>query len=76
MPYLIDRQRALRDAEIVVVLSVRQRGVRSRVVLRDNSLYQTLTRARTLRDVARRGPLVAGAGNGRRSKGVTWRKQQ
>ena len=76
MPYLIDRQRALRDAEIVVVLSVRQRGVRSRVVLRDNSLYQTLTRPSTLREAARRGLSVAGAGNGRRSKGATWRKQR
>ena len=52
MPYLIDRERALRASEIVAILSVRQRRVRSRVVLRDNSLYQTLTRPGTLRRYA------------------------
>ena len=50
MSYLIDRQRALRTQDIVAVLSVqlRQRHVRSRVVLSDNSLYHTLTRSETL----------------------------
>ena len=49
MSYVVDRKRAFRDEELVVILSVRQRGVRSRVLLRDGSLYQTLTRPRTLR---------------------------
>ena len=48
MGYLLDRQRALRLEDIVAVLAVRRRRVRSRVVLRDNSLYQTLTRPRTI----------------------------
>jgi len=46
--YLIDRHRALWDREIVAVINVRQRGIRSRVVLRDNSVYQTRTRPRVL----------------------------
>jgi len=49
MSYVIDRKRAFRDEELVAILAVRQRGVRSRVLLRDGSLYQTLTRPRTLR---------------------------
>lgn len=53
MAYLIDRRRALKMTHIVAVLSVRQRGVRSRVILRDNSLYHTLTRPRTLMRAAR-----------------------
>ncbi|HEX9779683.1 MAG TPA: hypothetical protein VGB20_00550 [bacterium] len=44
MGYLVDRQRALRTGDIVAVLSVRWRRIRSRVILKDNSLYQTLTR--------------------------------
>ena len=48
MPYLIDRQRALYGGDIVAVLGLRQRRVRSLVILRDNSLYQTLTRPKTL----------------------------
>ena len=55
MGYLMDRQRALRDTDIVAVLKVAQRGVRSRVVLKDNSLYQTLTRPQTLRRQAQGG---------------------
>ena len=47
MGYMIDRQRALRGAEIVAVLRVRRRGVRSRVLLSDGSLYETLTRPKT-----------------------------
>lgn len=48
MAYLIDRDRALWMGDVVAVLSIRQRRVRSRVVLRDNSLYNTLTRPATL----------------------------
>jgi hypothetical protein len=68
MPYLIDRTRALYGREIVAVLRARERGVRSRVVLRDNSLYRTATRPKTLRRTARHGlrGTRAGAGGGRR----------
>ena len=48
MAYLVDRQRGLFIPEIVAILSVRQRKVRSRVIMRDNSLYHTLTRPQTL----------------------------
>ncbi|MDP3703479.1 MAG: hypothetical protein Q8R78_03745 [Candidatus Omnitrophota bacterium] len=60
--YLIDRHRALWDREIVTVINVRQRGIRSRVVLRDNSVYQTRTRPRVL--IRRSG-----------EQGVGWRGQ-
>ena len=55
MAYLIDRKRALRDTDIVAVVKVAQRGARSRVILSDNSLYQTRTRPQTLRRQAQGG---------------------
>ena len=67
MPYLIDRQRAVRLGDLVAVLAVRQRRVRSRLVFRDNSLYQTLTRPTTLMRALARAPLAGLAG--RRSRG-------
>ena len=48
MGYLIERQRVLRIQDVVAVLRIRQRRLRSRVVCADNSLYQTLTRPTTL----------------------------
>lgn len=48
MPYVIDRQRAVYTPELVVIASISGRRVRSRVILADNSLYQTLTRPKTL----------------------------
>ena len=48
MPYLFDRQRALHERDIVAVIGIRQRRVRSRVILWDNGFYHTLTRPRTL----------------------------
>ena len=48
MPYLVDRGRALRLEEIVAIVKGSQRPLRTRVVLRDNSWHQTLTRPRTL----------------------------
>ncbi len=47
MGYVIDRERALAISHIVAVLNVRQRRVRSRIILKDNSLYHTLTRPKT-----------------------------
>ena len=64
MPYLVDRQRALRTTDIVAIVQGQQRRLRSRVVLRDNSLYQTLTRPKTLLRYAAQG------------RGAAWRKQQ
>lgn len=49
MPYVVDRQQAFWDAELVAVVGIRRRGVRSRVFLRDGSLAHTLTRPRTFR---------------------------
>ena len=48
MAYLVDRSRALYVPDIVAILSVRLRKVRSRVIMKDNSLYHTLTRPQTL----------------------------
>ena len=47
MAYVIDRQRALRLSDIVVIHPIRKGRSRSQVVLRDNSWHWTLTRART-----------------------------
>lgn len=47
MPYVVDRQRALPGWDIIAVLSIRGRRTRSRVVMGDNSLYETLTRPTT-----------------------------
>ena len=49
MGYLVDRARALWTGELVAIVRGTQRRIRSRVVLKDNSLYQTLTRPATLR---------------------------
>jgi hypothetical protein len=62
MPYLIDRQRALFAEDIIAVLALRQRRARSRVVLRDNSLCQTLTRPQTLLRRHRAGRASRGVG--------------
>ena len=84
MAYLVDRQRVLRADEIVAVLRVPRRGPRSRLVLKDNSLYQTRTRPQTLSrylagafDPVSLVVRAAGPG-GQRSgpaKGAKWRKQ-
>lgn len=48
MRCVIDRGRAIALRDVVAILSLRRRGARSRVVLADNGLYQTLTRPQTL----------------------------
>ena len=76
MPYVIDRQRALRLYDVVMVLQMRQRRIRSRIVLNDNSLYQTLTRPRTmLRIVGEGAARWPGAAWTNRSRGISWRKR-
>ena len=68
MPYLVDRQRAFLTKDIVAVIKRRERRLRSRVILSDSSLYQTLTRPATLMRYARDYPhMLAGA---------IWRKPQ
>jgi hypothetical protein len=47
--YVIDRERALFGREIVAILASRGRRVRSTVLLRDGSLYRTLTQPATFR---------------------------
>ena len=49
MSYVVDRATAVRDVDIVGVFSVRRRGARSRVLLSDGSLLQTLTRPHAFR---------------------------
>jgi hypothetical protein len=69
MPYLIDRRRALHTAELVAIVTVgQQRMGRTRVTLRDNSWYHTLTRPRTLRRRMAWPGTLEGSGGGRRPK--------
>ena len=49
MSYVMDRRQVFHDSEIVAILAVRQRGVRSYALLRDGSVYRTLTRPGTFR---------------------------
>ena len=49
MGYVVDRAGAVRADDVVAILSVRQHGARSRLLLLDGSLFQTPTRARTVR---------------------------
>lgn len=49
MGYVLDRQLAFRDTELVAVVAVRQRGIRSQLFLKDGRLAHTLTRPRTFR---------------------------
>ena len=53
MSYVMDRRQVFHESEVVAVLSVRQRGARSQVLLRDGSLYRTLTRPGTFRTHAK-----------------------
>ncbi len=87
MPYLIDRQRALRTEDIVAIVTGARRGERSCVTLRDNSLHRSASRSRTLVEAGRHYPkTVARLGGRRRSvgtettergrKGATWWKPQ
>jgi len=70
MPYLLDRKEALQLDDVVIILNVRERRVRSLVVRTDNSLYRTLTRVRTLQQ---RGTITRKQGQ---LKGATWRTPQ
>ena len=67
MPYIIDRQRALLTGDVVAIIRRQERRWRSRVILVDNSLYQTLTRPATLLRYAKESP---------NDKGTVWRKPQ
>ncbi len=83
MPYLVDRQRALLTEDIVAIIKRPERRLRSRVILTDNSLYQTLTRPATLmRDASRYPAHLVELGARRRTttptndKEAAWRKPQ
>ena len=67
MPYVVDRQRALLTEDIVAVIRRQERRLRSRVILADNSLYQTRTKPATLTRYARDYPAL---------KGARWQKPQ
>ncbi len=64
--YWIDREQAFLDENVVAILAVRQRGARSRVLLTDGSLVQTLTRCPTIQRKLHRGDYGL--------KGVVWPK--
>ena len=68
MPYLVDRQRAILTEDVVAVIARPERRHRSRVILADNSLYQTMTRPATLMRYAREYP--------KRLKGATRKTPQ
>ena len=55
MAYLVDRGRGLYLPDVIAIVSVRLRKVRSRVIMKDNSLYHTLTRSQTLLRRSRKG---------------------
>ena len=67
MPYIIDRHRALLTGDVVAIIRRQERRWRSRVILVDNSLYQTLTRPATLLRYAKESP---------NDKETVWRKPQ
>lgn len=48
MSYLIDRHQALCMADVVAIIALRQRLLRSRVILKDGSRQDTRTRPATL----------------------------
>ena len=63
MPYLIDRQRALATQDIIAIVHGVRRRIRSRVILQDNSLYESLTRPRTfLRYLHESAPMLGAIG--------------
>lgn len=72
MAYVIDRQRALRAQDIVAIVRSQQPRIRSRVILKDNSLYRTLTRPKTFIRCAREqpGPIVRAGSSERGIRGA------
>ena len=79
MPYLLDRQRALYESDLVAILNVHHHRVRSRAIFKDNSLYQTLSRVQTMvRRSQNPGAMVLHGTKPRRGsrKGAIWWKQR
>ena len=73
MAYLVDRKTLVWTEQIVAIVSGRSRGRRSRVILTDGSLYQTLTRPKTLVGALERlagCPLVQVGARRRRGRGA------
>jgi hypothetical protein len=73
MSYLIERTRALWSRDVVAVLAFRRGKTRSRLVLRDNSLYHTLTRPRTLARMARAARSGGARGMTSRQGAIWWK---
>ena len=74
MSYLIDRQAALWGGDVIALVTSARRGERSRVILRDNSLHRSRSRAKTLMETSRRGSRgITEPGRGQRA---TWRRPQ
>lgn len=69
MPYLIDRRRAFSTDDLIAIVRSRQHRMHSRVILKDNSLYQTLTRPRMfLRRAQQHSGAIIRICTGRRSR--------
>ncbi len=49
MGYLLERHEAIRDTDVVAVMSVPRKGAKSRLILRSGAIRNTLTRPATLR---------------------------
>ena len=74
--YWIDRAQAFLNEHMVAILTVRQRGARSRILLADGSLVQTLTRCSTIQRKLRTGDERLMRLMGVRGlKGVVWPKK-
>ena len=48
MGYIVDRDTTVRSSDLVAVLDLHGRGVRSRLLLADGSQRDTLTRSKTM----------------------------
>ena len=54
MPYLLDRHRAIWTDGLVALVRGAARRVRTQMIFRDNSIYNTLTRPTTILRLVRR----------------------
>lgn len=67
MSYVIDRERALYTEDLVAIVKGQRPRARSLLVLRDNSLHETLTRPQTLMRCAEDQPgAIVQIGSGKR----------
>ena len=64
MGYLFERNEAIRDTDVVAIVRLHRRGAKSRLVLRNGAIRDTLTRPATLRRYFSAPPAAL--------KGVRW----